>query len=179
MKIHQEQRQRLNQLRDLKWEFEKKLTEHIELKRTFAEKVFDNYQIADVSHLLSNWDYFPDSIDYMRSNLDTLNNLWGCNYADPDDYFEYKGEKSGLWFRNYRGLSNIVEFNMTGKELIDQLFGEVELKGYFDENVFVTYLPLILTDIHELDKLEKDIERIARTFLYNYNLHEQTKTDYI
>lgn len=179
MHIQQEQRQRLHELRDLKWKFEKKLTGHIELKRTFAKKLSDNYQIADCSFLLPDWDYFPDSVEYIRNNLETLNNLWGCNYADPDDYFEYNGEKSGLWFCNYKGISNIVEFNMTGKELINQLFGEVELKGYFDENVFVTYLPLILADIHELDKLGKEIERIGRTFLYNYNLNEQTKTDYI
>lgn len=45
MEHNHEQTQRLNELRELKWQFEKKIKKHIALKRVFAQKVLDDCEL--------------------------------------------------------------------------------------------------------------------------------------
>lgn len=174
MEHSQEQTQRLNELRELKWQFEKKLKKHIELKRTFAEKVLDDYQIADFSVLLKDWNQFPDSVEHLYTTLSDLGLLQTLNYTGPSDFFKYNGEKSNLWGLWHVGLSDVVGYSSIGKSSIEQLFGVVKPKDYNDKRAFHPYFPLVLDGIDELDILKNEIEKIGWKFTHVYEKAYET-----
>lgn len=175
MKHSQEQTQRLNELRELKWQFEKKLKKHIELKQTFAEKVLDDYQITDFSNLLKSWDQFPDSIEHLYTTLSDLGLLRTLNYIGPSDFFVYNGEKSMLWGLWYVGLSDPFGYSSTRKSSIEQLFGVVKPKDYNDKRAFHTYYPMVLEGIDELDVLYAEIEKIGYKFIHVYESNQSNE----
>lgn len=177
MKHSHEQTQRLNELKKLKQAFEKKLKEHIALKRTFAEKVLDDYQITDFSDLLKDWNQFPDSVEHLYTTLSDLGLLRTLNYIGPSDYFVYKEEKSNLWGLWHVGLSDPFGYSSQHKTHIEQLFGVVKPKDYAHKRAFHTYYPLVLDGIDELDVLYAEIEKIGYKFIHVYEETYESKED--
>lgn len=175
MEHSQEQTQRLNELRELKWQFEKKFKKHIELKRTFAEEVLDEYQITDFSDLLKDWNQFPDSVEDLYTTLSDLGALCTLNWIGPSDYFTYNGEKSKLWGLWYVGLSDPFGYSSTRKSSIEQLFGVVKPKDYTHKRAFHTYYPMVLDGIDELDVLYAQIEEIGYKFIHVYENTNESK----
>lgn len=173
MEHNQEQTQRLNELRELKWQLEKKLKKHIELKRTFAEKVLDDYKITDFSDLLKSWNQFPDSVEHLYTTLSDLGLLRTLNYIGPSDFFVYNGEKSNLWGLWYVGLSDPFGYSSQHKTHIEQLFGVVKPKEYVHKRTLHTYYPMVLDGIDELDILYAEIEKIGRKFIHVYESKEE------